>query len=473
MKALFSFLTDDEATQIHEASLAVLEKTGIKVENEKVRRLLVRHGAREEGSIVRLPRELVGDAIKQIRRQVYLAARDPACSLTIPAGRTLNATSGYAPFVHDLETDERRSSTGRDLRDIAVVADYLEAVDFFWPLVMPTDEPPPLEELCALDIALRHTRKHVQCSCSAEKTAHWQVRLAAVVAGGEAKLRQEPIFSAVASPVSPLTFEKDTVEAMVVLAEAGIPVVPMNMALGGTTAPGTLAGILVMANAEELATLVILKCANPDAPMVYASDSGPADMRSGEVNYAAPEYPLVGAAMAQMARFYGIPSMVAHGSSEEVPADLTGFERNVLRVLISQATWTDLSSWLGSRDSAISGSLVNLVMDAEVYAHASAYLRQFSVDAATLALDVIDEIGPAGHFLSHKHTVRHFRKELWTRRLRDSFVLEPGESGYAERAREKARSILATHSVPPLDEGLLKEMEALMQKARRDILGQG
>ena len=138
----------------------------------------------------------------------------------------------------------------------AVVADYLDARPLR-PLAMPTDGPPPLEELSALDISLRHTRKHIQCSCSAEKTARWQVRLAAAVAGGEEKLRQNPIFSAVASPVSPLTFEKDTVEAMVVLAEAGIPVVPMNMALGGTTAPATMAGILVMANAEELATLVI------------------------------------------------------------------------------------------------------------------------------------------------------------------------------------------------------------------------
>ena len=152
------------------------------------------------------------------------------------------------------------------------------------------------------------------------------------------------------------------------------------------------------------------KCANPEAPAVYASDSGPADMRSGEVNYAAPEYPLTAAALAQMARYYDLPGMVAHGSSEELPVDLTAFERNVLRVLISLATWTDLSSWMGSRDSAISGSLANLVMDAEVYSHAAAYLRQFSADAGTLALDVINEIGPAGHFLSHKHTVRHFEK---------------------------------------------------------------
>ncbi|HOJ85028.1 MAG TPA: trimethylamine methyltransferase family protein, partial [Bacillota bacterium] len=182
MKALFGFLNGDEAAQIHEASLAVLEKTGIKVESEKVRRLLARHGAREEGSKVRLPREMATEAIKQVRRQFVLTARDPAWHLTVPSGSTLNATSGYAPFVHDLETDEKRSSTGQDLRDFAVVADYLDAVAFFWPLAMPTDGPPPLEELSALDISLRHTRKHIQCSCSAEKTARWQVRLAAAVA---------------------------------------------------------------------------------------------------------------------------------------------------------------------------------------------------------------------------------------------------------------------------------------------------
>lgn len=92
MKALFGFLNGDEAAQIHEASLAVLEKTGIKVESEKVRRLLARHGAREEGSKVRLPREMATEAIKQVRRQFVLTARDPAWHLTVPSGSTLNAT---------------------------------------------------------------------------------------------------------------------------------------------------------------------------------------------------------------------------------------------------------------------------------------------------------------------------------------------------------------------------------------------
>ena len=472
MEAVLGFLSGDEIEKIHKASLIVLEKTGIKVESESVRHLLAQHGAKVGGNIVRLPQEMVREAISQIRRKFILAARDPSCDLIVPSmNTTYNTTSGYAPFVHDFETDQRRSATGRDLRDFAVLADYLDSVSFFWPIAMPTDGPPQIEELSALDISLRNIRKHVQCSSSVGKTASWQVRLAELVAGGEKELREKPIFSAVSSPVSPLTFEKEAVEAMVILARAGIPVVPMNMALGGTTAPSTIAGILVMANAEEIATLVILKCANPEAAMIYASDSGPANMRTGEVNYQAPEYPLTGAALAQVARYYGLPSMVAHGSSEEMPVDIIGLERNLLRVLLSQATRTDLSSWMGSRSSAISGSMTSLVMDAEIYEHALAYLRQFSVDAVTLAVDVINEIGPSGHFLSHKHTVQHFRKELWTKRINENLVLNPGKDSYAARAKEKVKEVLSVHSVPPLEEDLLKEMDSLMLEAQNDILG--
>jgi len=473
MKSLLTILTEDEIELIHEATLQVLEKTGIKVGSEKICRLLQRHGARVNGDNVKLPRAMVEEALRQVRRRVLLAGREAAFDLVVPAATPpYNTTSGYAPFVRDLETGRTRNSTGSDLKDFAVVSDFLEVVDFFWPIVLPTDEPPPMEELSALDISLRHIRKHIQCSCATEKTARWQVRLAAAVAGGEDRLRKRPIFSALVSPISPLTFEKNAVEAMVALAEAGIPVVPMTMSLSGTTAPATLAGTLTMANAEELATLVILKCANPDAPMIYSTDAAPADLKTGVVNYFAPEYLLLGAACAQMARRYSMPSMVAHGSSEELPYDLPSFERNVLKVAVSQMTRTDLASWLGSLESALNASLVNLVGDAEACVHASAYLRRFEVNAETLALGPIHEVGPAGHFLAHKHTVQHFRKELWIKSLQDRFILDPGDGSFVERSKQKVKEILARHEVPPLEGDLLKEMEAIMRRARRDILGE-
>lgn len=471
MRSLLSFLTEDEIERIHRATLQLLETTGVQIGSEKICELLRRHGARVGGKNVKFPRPMVETALQRAQHQVLLAGRTAEFDLVVPAAEPpFNATSGYAPFVKDLDTGQTRNSTGADLEDFAIISDYLEVVDFFWPIVMPTDEPPPMEELCALDISLRNIRKHIQCSCATEKIARWQVRLAAAVAGGESLLEKSPLFSALVSPVSPLNFGKNAVEAVAALAEAGIPVVPMTMSLSGTTAPATLAGTLTMANAEELATLVIIKSVNPAAPMIYSTDIAPADLKTGVVNYSAPEYLLLGAACAQIARYYNMPGMVAHGSSEEMPYDLPSFERNVLKVAASQMTRTDLASWLGSVDSSLNASLINLLGDAEACAHAAAYLRHFEVDGDTLALGPIDEIGPAGHFLSHKHTLQHFRKELWTKRLKDPFILEPGEGTFADQAKHKVKDILKSHRVPPLDRELLREMDRLVLEARRDIL---
>ena len=372
MRTIMSFLSEDEMEKIHKAGLEILEKTGIKIGSEKVRKLLARNGAKVDGSIVRLPKPLVEQSIKMVRREVLLAARDPQYDLLLPVREyPFNTTSGYSPFVKYLETGVTRNSTGHDLKEFAVLCDYLDMVSFFWPIVIPTDESPFMEELCALDISLRNIRKHIQCSCSSERTARWQIRLAGALVGGEENLKKRPIFSAEVSPISPLFFEKNMVEAMVTLAEAEIPVVPMTMSLTGTTAPATIAGTMAVANAEELAALVILKCANPNAPRIYTTDIAPSDLKAGIVNYNSPEYPLLGAGCAQMARYYGMPSMVAHDASEERPFDYSfGFERCVLKVVMSLMTRTDLSSWIGSLDNCLNTSLVDVLLDTEVCARA-------------------------------------------------------------------------------------------------------
>lgn len=473
MRSLMTVLTEDEVIRIHEATLHVLENTGVRVDSDKAIKILVQHGAKADGTRVRMPKAMVEEAIRKVQKEVILAARDPKYSLTLLTKNfTYNATSGYSPFVKDMETGETRNSTAADLKDYAVLCDYLDLVAFFWPIAMPTEEKSPiLEELCALDVSLRNTRKHIQCSCAWGTAAEYQIQLAAVVAGGEEALRKNPIFSAVASPNTPLIFEKDVVEAMIILAEAGVPVVPMNVPLAGTTAPVTLAGAITLTNAEQIATLVILKCANPDAPMVYSSDTGIADLRNGQVNYEAPEYPLLAAACAQMARYYGLPSCVAHGSSEVRPFESSyGFERNVLKIVMSQMTRTDLSAWIGSLDNAINSSLWDVVLDVEALEQALAYLRMFEVNDDTLALDAIAEAGPGGHFLAHRHTIKHFRKELWVRKLEDTFIFDAADDlPFPEKAKEKVREILSSHQVPMIDEDKQKEMDKIMEMARRKI----
>jgi len=207
------------------------------------------------------------------------------------------------------------------LRDFAILADYLDEVDFFDAIVAPTELPPFAQTVHSLAVSFECTEKHVLNRALNEKQAKWQIKLASAVIGDEEKLRKRPIFCSVNCPVSPLLFEKGSSEAMIELARAGIPAIPMSMALCGSTAPATIAGTLAIVNAENLAALAILQSSNPGAPMIYCAESTSANMRTGDIDYQAPELPLIAAGATQMARLYDLPCYTTSIGMDETPDD--------------------------------------------------------------------------------------------------------------------------------------------------------
>ncbi len=474
MRAYLTMLSPGEIEKIHQTTLDVLEKVGVKVTSPWVAEALAKAGAKLEGELLRFPRAMVEDLLGLAVAEFTLAARNPAKSLALPAGEfPYSSTAGYGPFVLDRQTGEKRKSTSEDLREFCVIADYLDCVDLFWPTVMPTEEAPDLEEYLALDVAFRHVTKHIQTTSSTGKNAAWHVRLASLVAGGEDKLRARPLFSAVASPNTPLAIEKDVAEATYTLAKAGVPLAPMNVPMAGTTSPVTLAGTMVVCNAEELTSYIIAKVANQGATMLYSTDMGAADMRTGVFHYDSLDYPKFGPAAAQIAGRYRLPGLVAHGSCETMPYDLVSLERNVYRTLVSLASRTDASAWMGGFEACLGGTITGLLTDAEVLAHVKGFIRQHQVDEESLAYDVIAQVGPQGNFLTSEHTLRHLRQELWTLRPEDNLVLDHKlTEDFLENARQTAARILAEHQPTPLDEVMEKEMDKLRQEARRDILGE-
>ena len=473
MEAILNFLTEDEIERIHKASLRILKETGVKIHSEKVRRLLAENGAEVNDAIVKIPSSLVEEAINRAPETITLSAREPKYDLEIPTNDSpFIATSGFCLFIDDLETGETRKSTASDLKDFAIISDYLDSVDYFWPIVIPTELPPPLQELHALVVSLENVRKHFQGSCVTEKTTKWQIRLASAIVGGEEELRKRPIFSMQNCCVPPLTFERGSTEAMVTLARAGIPTAPGSSAKVAMTGPATIAGALAIANAEGLASLVIVECANPGAPMIYSSGATVLTMKTGKSTYEAPGRPVLSAAAAQMARFYKLPSEVASIGIGQIPSDdVFSFERNILRIATRFMCRTDLAPGLGSRGRG-STSLDQLIFEAEISEHARAFVRRFEVNDDTLALDVIHKVGPGGHFLGEKHTKVHYRKEIWTRELHDAIILSSVAKGsFLERAKAKAKEILSTHKPPPIKEDVHKEMGRILRAAKKDILG--
>ena len=478
MKAVMSFLSQEEIERIHEASVRILKETGIKVYSEKVRRLLADNGADVTHTIVRIPVSLIEKAVKQAPEEFTLGARYPKCDLPLPLKRSYPylSTGGFDPFVIDFETGEKRYARSSDLKDFAVISDYLDTIDYFWPIVIPGDIAPPLQELYSLAISLENNRKHIQCSSVTEKTAKWQIMLASAVAGDEEKLKARPLFSTINCPVAPLTFEKGSAEAVVTLARAGIPIAPMSMVLAGTSGPATMAGTLAVANAEELASLVIVECANPGAPMIYCSEIAPADMKTGAINYGAPEYPLLSAGSSQMAKYYGLPSRDCPGKNnlpKEKSSGIASLEDNLFEVPINLMNLSDLAGSIGdAKDyNALAASLIEVILGAETNEHERSYLRRFEINEDTLALEVINKVGPGGNFLGEDHTIKHFKKEIWTRKTSDTFILDSSAKGSLhEIARAKVKEILAAHKPPPIKEDIHKEMEQILRDAEKDMI---
>ena len=464
-------LTDKELEDIHETSLRILHKIGTKILSKKVQNLLSENGAEVDSarSIVKIPSSLVEEAVQKAPKKMVLAGRNPKFDLKLPSKEfTFIATSGYSSFIRDLESGEKRMTKASDLIDFAILSDYLDQVDFFWPIVVPTELPPPVQTIHGLAISFEHTAKHVQHEALTEKQAKWQIKLAAAIVGDEKKLRKRPIFSSVNCPVSPLVFEEGSSEAMVELAKAGIPVVPMSMALCGSTAPATIAGTLTIVNTENLAALVILECANPGAPMIYCGESTSADMMTGDINYKAPELPLIAAGTAQMARFYRLPVYATQCGLDETPQDLEALLEGSKWLALSHLSHGDISGGLGSLENAESSALEQVILDVEAWVHARAFLRRFSVDEDTLGFDAISKAGPGGNFLGLKHTLNHFQKEIWLKK--DTTILPSTDGSIVERAKGKVREILSTHVPPRLEEDIRREMNQILRQSEKDIL---
>jgi len=469
-----TFLTEDEVARIHEKSLKVLQEVGLRIYSKKVQDLLAENGSEVDASsnLVKIPASLVEESIKKAPKEITLYGREPKGNIKLPSKVFPFATlSGFSVFMRDMKTGEKRATRASDLKDFAVLSDHLDAVDFFWPIVTPTEVPPPVQMVHGLAVSFENTGKHVQYQAISEQQARWQIKLASAIVGDEEMLRKKPIFSSIQCSVSPLQFERGSSEAMVKLARAGIPISPMSMALGSLTAPATMAGILVIINAENLGALTIVECANPGAPLIYCAESTPADVRTGAINYKAPEIPLISAGCAQMARFYGLPCQVAQMGMDETPADLESLGKFAAGFALNNMVRTDITGGFGSLEAAESAALEQVILDVEAWETARAFLRSFEVNEETLAFDVIRKVGPGGNFLGMKHTLEHFRREIWLRRLSDTVLLEKSAGGsLAEKAKAKVREILSTHKPSPIEADVEREMRQIIKDCEKDML---
>jgi len=471
VRANLSVLSNNEAKFIHEASLRVLEEVGVKVLSPSARSLLEEHGAEVEGEVVKIPPSMVEEALKTVPKRVTLAARDPKWDLKLPVERDYpyTTTTGISGKVYDLETGEKREATLEDLRRFAVLADYFDDVDFMWPTVMAANVPTTRRAVQSYVTALKNNRKHAQWDVFNAKEARWIIKIASTVVGGEDRLRDRPIVSVAGCPICPLVFEAGITEAFIEFAKASLPVMPFSMPMMGLTCPATLAGFLTIGNSENLATLVMIQCANPGAPMIYCIEGTPMNPYTGKICYEAIETPLLNVAGIQMARFYGLPCYSLGAALAGRPRDWDDLLIRAVKMALGQLAHGDITAGFGSLEEAEYAALDQVILDVEAWRVARAYLRSFDMSEEALGLEAIKKAGPGGSFLTLKHTVKYFGIEVFTE-YKPKILAYPFKGSIIDEARRKAKEVLATHKPTPLESDVEREVDKLFEEAKKDLL---
>ncbi|UCE80460.1 MAG: trimethylamine methyltransferase family protein [Methanobacteriota archaeon] len=471
--ARIRFLESGEEDLIDQQSIECLETIGVKVKSELVLHLLKDAGADVDGKtqVVKMPEGMVREALANVPKDIVLHGRDSKHDMRIPVSSwPYVGTSGLATYIIDLETGEKRDSTVSDIADCVKVADALSGVDYVQTSLTATEVPRQTHGIHELWTALQNTTKHVQgIEIFDAEDARMQVELGALVAGGKDELDKKPHFTVIHCSIAPLMFEHDAVEAMVEFARAGVPITTMTMSLSGGTAPVTLAGTLVNANAENLASFVIGQAARKGARTIYCSSSTPVSMTTGMIHYQSANQPLIAAGLAQMARRYGIPCMVGDWGLNDT--DVPGFPHTfseTMGIALSTMSGTDMMGGVGSLDNAKGMALEQEVIDSYVWENVRMQMTPFEISKTTAALDVIREVGHGNTFLTHIHTARNFKKEAIQRSAdRGRFEATLSNAMVAE-AKDIAAKLLKEHEVPPLEQALIRQGNELIRTYEKE-----
>jgi len=463
-------LTDDEVEAIHQATLRIMNEVGVVLAQPEAREILTGAGARVQGDRVLLPPDLVERAVAQCPRQVAVRGRGGQKAV-LGDGSLHWHNLGGARDVYDPRSGQRRPATVQDVQSATRLLDALDSVTTVTPCFTPQDVPGPLMSLAMYRHTLPHTTKPVHgpgVQTAAE--VRYVARMAAVV-GPPAEALTLGI-----SPLSPLTFPEDVVEAMIQVARLGIPLGPLPCPIAGATAPMSLAGALAQQNAELLASVVLAQSVRAGLPMVYCGRLAMTEPRTGLSVWGGVEVGLASAATVQIGHRYGLPVNVYGLSTNAHTLDLqNGYER-ALNGAIPALAGADELSGIGEMEAGVMSSYAQMVADDEIAASVRRLLRGFVADADALAVGVIAAVmGGPRNFLGERHTVRYLRAgEVLHTRLAERGSWKERECadryGMAERAQVEAERLLIEHHVPPLAEEQELELDAIMQEAESELV---
>lgn len=462
-------LTDHELQRLHDAALEVLLDPGARIMTEPARELLVRNGATQEGDdLVRIPGELVARALETAPSRFTIFDRTGEPALDLGAGNVYVGAGVTNLNYLDPRDQQVKDFTLEATAESTLLADALPNLDFVaTPGVTRPSDDLPLEIVNQEEFfrMVTNTTKPLMVLIAGEPELRDIFDMAELVAGGADELRRRPFVMPYLNSVSPLLFNPETLDKLFLAADRGLPASCQAAPQVGATGPVTIAGTLVVSAAETLIGLVLSQLRNPGTPFISGTVPFLMDMRYGTVTAGGPDGLRFMVAMAQLCRWWGLPSVGMSFGGDSKDAD----EQAAL-----EAGFYGFGTVLGGVDLVFDAGCVEggllfspelLVISDELVGMTRAAVEPIDVSDETIALDVIRAVGPGEVFLGEDHTLEHFR-ELWTPQVlswegRKEWS-DAGAKTLRTKARERVFDVWQTHEVPPLPEEVLRGMRRIV-----------
>jgi trimethylamine--corrinoid protein Co-methyltransferase len=461
----FARLSEDQARRIHAASLEVLERMGVLLHHQPAIDLLRQAGADVyDGNRVRVPSRLVEQAFTTVPRRVVLYDRQGYPAVRLEGDRCSYGPGSDCLYILDHRTGERRKAVLQDVVDGVTLCDALPHIDFVMSMLLPSDVDPRTADTLQAEALLTHTTKPLVVVSYALEGLLDAVEMAEAVVGGREALRRAPLLACYINVVSGLNHNVEALQKLLYLADKGLPALYIPASTGGVTSPVTPAGAVALDNAGVLLGLVLSQLQREGAPFIMTGmQPSPMDMRTLVTPYADPQRGIFQA----LGRLYGLPRFGWGGVSDAKVVDQQAAAEAALTLLAESLVGGNLIHDLGYLESGLTFSLAQLAICDELVGWIDAFRSGVDVSDEALALDVIEVVGPEGHFLTQEHTRRHFR-EAWSPGLLDRHDhktwQDQGGGTLGERAAARVEHLLREHRPETLPDDVRAELRRIVAR---------
>ena len=457
---------NDNVKKIHEASMMILQKTGMKFCHPDAVQILKNHGIRTDGDVAYFTEKQIMDWVKKAPSVAPLYASDSRYDMQIGGNRRYNGPCGGATFIMDKDGQTRH----------ALFSDFIKLIKLFegnpsyclnGGLACQPDDIPTDSYITLLALAsMLHTQKCIFAAAGDYESMETLIQMACIrFAVTAEELKEKPRVCTIANTNTPLYLDKTMTETILTMAKYHQPVIIASAAIAGTTAPVTLAGMIALVNAEVLATIALAQMAEPGTPVIYGSQSTNADMATGAIAIGSPEGALSYKYCAEMAKFYGLPSRAGGSLSDAKTFNVqAGYESMMTCMACKESGINIMTQSAGIINSYLAVSYEKLITDFEILDFTDRYMKDIHADADTIPIDLIHEVGHAGQYLIEEHTLEYCRKELFAPNVSVRGAVADPRGQLDVNIEKRMTRLLETYKKPEVPAEIRRDLKTLLLK---------